>query len=201
MKKTYSIALLLIIAIAIGAITALQINLASQVVTEDFEQNLGEENFGEWSANKQVPQDPNNPGHLVQWHIRRASNISRSGAYSAELFIDGKQDDGTIWLERKISVKQNAQVRVSVSFWLYSEQESFNTIAAVVAYAGIAKPAVEEDFAVVGSANEVAGWKNYVYEANVNTDSTSEAWVAVGISVRWETTMTYYIDDVRIETA
>jgi len=201
LKKTYSIALLLIIAIAIGAITALQINLASQVVTEDFEQNLGEENFGEWSANKQVPQDPNNPGHLVQWHIRRASNISRSGAYSAELFIDGKQDDGTIWLERKISVKQNAQVRVSVSFWLYSEQESFNTIAAVVAYAGIAKPAVEEDFAVVGSANEVAGWKNYVYEANVNTDSTSEAWVAVGISVRWETTMTYYIDDVRIETA
>ncbi|HLE75212.1 MAG TPA: hypothetical protein VI864_04110 [Candidatus Bathyarchaeia archaeon] len=201
MKKTYSIALLLIIAIAIGAITALQINLASQVVTEDFEQNLGEENFGEWSANKQVPQDPNNPGHLVQWHIRRASNISRSGAYSAELFIDGKQDDGTIWLERKISVKQNAQVRVSVSFWLYSEQESFNTIADVVAYAGIAKPEVEEDFVAVGSANEVAGWKNYVYEANVNTDSTSEAWVAVGISVRWETTMTYYIDDVRIETA
>jgi len=201
LKKTYSIALLLIIAIAIGAITALQINLASQVVTEDFEQNLGEENFGEWSANKQVPQDPNNPGHLVQWHIRRASNISRSGAYSAELFIDGKQDDGTIWLERKISVKQNAQVRVSVSFWLYSEQESFNTIADVVAYAGIAKPEVEEDFVAVGSANEVAGWKNYVYEANVNTDSTSEAWVAVGISVRWETTMTYYIDDVRIETA
>jgi len=201
LKKTYSIALLIVIAIAIGAIIALQINLASQVITEDFEQNLGEENFGEWSANKQVPQDPNNPGHLVQWHIRRASNVSRSGAYSAELFIDGKQDDGTIWLERKISVKQNAQIRLSVSFWLYSEQESFNTIAAVVAYAGIAKPAVEEDFAVVGSANEVAGWKNYVCEANVNTDSTAEAWVAVGISVRWETTMTYYIDDVKIEIA
>jgi len=196
LKKTYSIALLIIIAIAIGAIIALQINLAPQVVTEDFE-----ENFGEWSANAYVPPDPNSPGNTVQWHIRRASNISHSGAYSAELFIDGKQDDGTIWLERKISVKQNAQVRVSVSFWLYSEQESFNTIAAVVAYAGVAKPEVEDDFAVVGSANEVAGWKNYVYEANVNADSTSEAWVAVGISVRWETTMTYYIDDVKTEVA
>jgi hypothetical protein len=202
LKKTYRIiTLLIIITIAIGAITALQINLAPQGITEDFEQNLGEENFGKWSANAHVPPDPNNPGYPVQWHIRRASNVSRSGVYSAELFIDGSQDDGTIWLEQKISVKKNAQVHVSVSFWLYSEQESFNTIAAVVAYAGIAKPAVEDDFAVVGSANEVAGWKNYAHEANVNMVSTAEVWVAVGISVRWESTMTYYIDDVRIETA
>lgn len=196
MKQTYGIALLLIIAIPIAAIIALQVNPAPKVVTEGFEQNLGE-----WSSNAHVPLDPDSPGNPVQWHIRRASNVSRSGAYSAELFVDGKQDDGTIWLERKISVKQNAQVRVSVSFWLYSEQESFNTIAEVVAYAGVAKPAVEDDFADVSSANEVAGWKNYVYEVNVNADSTSEAWVAVGISVRWETTMTYYVDDVRIETA
>ena len=116
-----------------------------------------------------------------------------------ELFIDGKQDDGTIWLERRISEKENAQIRVSVSFWLYSEQESFNTIAAVVAYAGAAKSAVEDDFASVGVANEVAGWKNYAYTADLNTDSNGAAWVAVGLSVRWETYMTYYIDDVKIE--
>lgn len=116
-----------------------------------------------------------------------------------ELFIDGKQDDGTIWLERKISVKENAQIRVSVSFWLYSEQESFNTIAAVAAYAGTAKPNVEDDFAIVGFANEAAGWKNYAYTTDLTTDSNGEAWVAVGITVRWETYMTYYIDDVRIE--
>jgi len=92
-----------------------------------------------------------------------------------ELFIDGKQDDGTIWLERKISVKTDAQIRVSISFWLYSEQESFNTIAAVVTYTGIAKPQIEDDFAIVGFANEAAGWKNYAYTANLSTDSDGEA--------------------------
>ena len=121
--------------------------------------------------------------------------------HSMELFIDGKQDDGTIWLERKINVKNNAQIRVSVSFWLYSEEESFNTIAAVAAYAGTAKPKVEDDFAIVGFANEAADWKNYAYTAKLNTDQNVEAWVAVGITVRWETYMTYYIDDVRIEIA
>lgn len=121
--------------------------------------------------------------------------------HSMELFIDGKQDDGTIGLERKISVKKNVHIRVSVSFWFYSEQESFNTMAAVVAYAGRIKPKVEDDFVVVGFANEAAGWKNYVYTVNLNTDSNGEVWVAVGISVRWETYMTYYIDDVSIEIA
>ncbi|HUT16830.1 MAG TPA: hypothetical protein VMW84_00850 [Acidobacteriota bacterium] len=171
------------------------------MITDDFEQNVGEGELGEWFINGHVPQDPNNPGHTVQWHIRRVSNISRSAMHSMELFIDGKQDDGTIWLERKINVKNNAQIRVSVSFWLYSEEESFNTIAAVAAYAGTAKPKVEDDFAIVGFANEAADWKNYAYTAKLNTDQNVEAWVAVGITVRWETYVTYYIDDVRIEIA
>jgi hypothetical protein len=198
LKKTLGIAvLIMIIVIAIGILSALRINVAPPLI-EEFEQNLGETNFGDWTANQHVPQAPNNPGHLVQWHIRRASNISRSGAYSAEFFIDGRQDDGTIWLERKVSVKKNAQVRLSISFWLYSEQASF-TIAAVVAYAGTTRPTVEEDFAIVGYANEATGWKNYAYVADVNTDSTGEAYIAVGITVRWETNMTYYVDDIVFE--
>ena len=200
MKKKHSIAALFVtVAITIGILGFLYVNLAPNVITEDFEQNLEEGDFGEWSINGHVPQDPNNPGHTVQWHIRCVSDISRSATHSMELFIDGKQDDGTIWLERKISVKANAQIRVSVSFWLYSERESFNTIAAVAAYAGTAKPNVENDFTIVGFANEATGWKNYVYTVNLNTDSNGEVWVAIGITVRWETYMTYYIDDVRIE--
>jgi len=199
LKKILGIAVLIvIIVIAIGIINISRIHVTPPLI-EEFEQNLGETNFGDWTANQHVPQDPNNPGNLVQWHIRRASNVSRSGAYSAEFFIDGRQDDGTIWLERKISVNKNTQVRVSISFWLYSEQESFNTIAAVVAYAGTTRPAVEEDFTVVGYANEAQGWKTYSYVADVNTDSTGEAYIAVGITVRWETTMTYYIDDIVTE--
>ncbi len=171
------------------------------MIIDDFEQNIGKGDFGEWFTKGDVPEDPNNPSYMVQWQIRRVSNISRSSTHSMEFFIDGKQDDGTIWLERKISAEEHAQIRVSALFWLYSEQESFNTIAAVVAYAGTTKPNVEDDFAVVGFANEAAGWKSYVYTADLTTDSNGEAWVAFGISVRWETYMTYYIDDVRIEIA
>lgn len=163
-----------------------------QTYSESFENG-----FGEWSADADVPEDPNNPGQPVEWHINRVTNVSHSGQYSLELFIDGRQDNGTIWIERKIGLKKRSQVKVS--FWLYNEQESFNTRAVVCAYVGAENPEVEENFYVLGSADEVAGWKNYAYTAIIDADSSGEFWVAVGISVRWETYLTYYIDDVEIE--
>jgi len=158
-----------------------------------------ENGFGEWTADADVPLDPNNPGHAVLWNITRVTDAAKSGQYSVELFVDGSQDDGTIWIERSIVVKRNSQVQVRVSFQFYSAQESFTTIAAVVAYAGVRNPETEGDFAVVGLANEVAGWKEYSLAAVVDTGSSEELWVAAGISVRWETHMTYLIDDVEIE--
>ncbi|MEM3041303.1 MAG: hypothetical protein QXG97_04675, partial [Nitrososphaerota archaeon] len=148
-----------------------------------------------------VPLDPNNPGHYVEWHIKRATNVTHSGQYSLEFFIDGRQDDGTIWIERKINVRKNAEIRAKISFYLYSETQSFNAIAGVVAYINVSDPAKESDFVDgrLGQANQLAGWKKYEYSAAVNSGSNGEVWVAVGITVLWETRMTYYVDDVEVE--
>jgi hypothetical protein len=125
------------------------------------------------------------------------AKVSRSGNYSLELFIDGRQDDGTVWIEHKIEARKRLQVKVS--FWLYNTEESINTRAVVCAYIGVEKPDAEEDFYVLGSADEVAGWRNYAYTVFLENASSVDVWVAVGISVRWETYLTYYIDEVEIE--
>jgi hypothetical protein len=165
-----------------------------QIIKENFENG-----FGEWVSDADVPLDPNNPGHAVAWNITRSTDVASSGQYSLKLFIDGTQDDGTIWIERKIAVRKNALIHVNISFDFFSMQESFNTIAVICAYAGIRNPEVEESFGVIGSANEVAGWKRYSLTATIDTGSSEEIWVALGISVRWETCMLYYIDNVEVE--
>lgn len=115
-----------------------------------------------------------------------------------EFYIDGRQDDGTVWIERKLSVKTNSKIQVTVSFDFYSESESFNVIASVVGFAGSSNPEVEAEFTVLGQANEVSGWKRYTHTATLNTGSSGEVWVAIGISVRWETEMTYNLDDLKV---
>jgi len=157
-----------------------------------------EEDFGGWIGDADVPPDPNNLGSLVDWNVSRITSPVKSGQYSVKLYIDGRQDDGTVWIEKALSTKRNAQIQVEVSFDFYSESESFNVIASVVGFAGSSNPEVEADFTVLGQANEVSGWKRYTHTATVNTGASGEVWVAVGISVRWETQMTYNLDDVKV---
>jgi len=190
-KKVY-VLVALMAALIIFVIGVWLLLPSPQKYSESFENGMGT-----WIADADVPEDPNNPGQPVEWHIRRVENPSRSGRFSLELFIDGRQDDGTIWIETKIESRRRSQVRVS--FWLYSEEQSFNTLAAICTYIGAENPEAEDDFYVLGAANEVAGWKKYEYSAVLDSSQSGEAWVAVGISVQWETYLTYYIDDVEVE--
>ena len=159
----------------------------------DFEQG-----FGEWTKDADVPPDPNTPGHPVAWSVSRVASPAHSGQYSVEMYVDGRQDDGTVWIEKKLATENNSRIHVEVAFEFYSEQESFNVIAGVCAFVGISDPEAEADFTVIGNANEVTGWKRYNHSATLQTDSKGLVWVAVGITVRWETEMTYNFDDIEI---
>jgi len=193
MKLSFKIYFVIGILIVVSAVSVWHFYPKPIVYSESFE-----EGFANWEADADVPPDPNNPGHPVAWSVSRVASLTHSGQYSVELYIDGRQDDGTVWIEKKISVKNNSQIQVKVSFEFYSEHESFNVIAGVCAYVGISNPEAEANFTVIGHANEVAGWKRYTHETTLHTGSSGEVWVAVGITVSWETEMTYNIDDVKV---
>jgi len=193
MKLSFKIYFVIGMLIIISVVAVWYLYPTPIVYSESFE-----EGFATWEADADVPPDPNNPGHTVTWNISRVTSLAHSGQYSVKLYIDGRQDDGTVWIEKKMSVKNNSQIQVKVSFEFYSELESFNVIAGVCAYAGVSNPGAEANFTVIGYANEVAEWKRYAYETTLHTGSSGEVWVAVGITVRWETEMTYNIDDVKV---
>ncbi len=152
-----------------------------------------------WTQGSDVPDDPNNPGQPVAWSITQSTDQAIDGQYSARFFLDGQQDDGTIWLAREFDVTAGRTYAVTLSFSFWSETESFNTLAKVALYAGGKAPDVEADFNVDMAANEVAGWKTYTYIADATATSNGKIRVAFGISAVFETEMTYYIDDVEIE--
>lgn len=194
-KSTLTIALIAVIAIGVVVAWLLfpRLQPEQMTLTDDFENT-----FGEWTLDSDVPPDPNNPGETVAWTIERVSNNSYSGTHSLLLQIDGRQDDGTIWIERKIELQPNSLKPVNLSFQLWSESESFNTIAVFVGYIGVENPEKESDFQVIDPANQVAGWKEYSLSKELNSGATGEVFVALGISVRWETEMSYYVDRTQI---
>ncbi len=163
--------------------------------TVSFEERF-ERGLSQWQQGSDVPEDPNNPGNPVAWFVEASADRAAEGNGSARIFLDGRQDDGTIWLARAFDVPAGRTVSVSFSFQLWSETESFNTLAKVAAYAGAAAPDLEEHFDTDRAANRAAGWETYAYEFTVDGGSDGTVWVAFGISAVWETEMTYYVDDV-----
>jgi hypothetical protein len=155
--------------------------------------------WNSWEKAADVPDDPNRPGQKVAWAIDTSEEQAIQGNKSAKFTLDGRQDDGTIWLARSFRAPANKAFLMDLSFMFWSASESFNTLAKVAAYAGRLKPQREADFHVDQAADQAAGWKAYRYQFNVHSGVEGTVWVAFGISVVWETEVAYYIDDVVLQ--
>jgi hypothetical protein len=161
------------------------------LLEEGFENGLAE-----WEQGADVPDDPNNPGQPVAWSIQQSDVVSVEGDYSARYFLDGRQDDGTIWLVRSLQVEPATRYTVTLAIDFWSETESFNTIAKVALFVGTDPPNKETDFDTSRPANQMEGWETYSLQAEVTSDINGKVRVAFGISAVWETEMTYFIDNV-----
>jgi hypothetical protein len=93
---------------------------------ENFEAHLGN-----WETGADVPEDADRPGHPVACSIELSQDQSSEGAVSARFFLNGKHDDGTIWLVRPFNVPANRSetVRWGMVFREPGSLEIFLTIA------------------------------------------------------------------------
>ena len=176
-------------------------------VDEPFEQGLDD-----WDRDADVPEHPET-GMPVEWSIELSTERARSGERSARFVLDGSQDDGTIWLVRPVTVKAGTAYSGDLTVRAWSASESFNTLANLVCLTTTARPTVEDDFPPSGDVwtgegrstaglrqplNRREGWDEYSVSWSTPPLDTDRLWLAVGISVVWETTIRYFVDDVAL---
>jgi hypothetical protein len=121
---------------------------------------------------------------------------------SASLMFDmgnGAGDDGTLWIEKQFAVSPTVPTNISVTFQLFSpEQSDFNNFE-VKAVISTENPEVQPDFVTIGETNMAAGWVPYAYGQTITAPS-GQVWVALGIRVAFESPRTYWIDHVTVST-
>ncbi|MFC7167393.1 hypothetical protein [Halospeciosus flavus] len=142
-----------------------------------------------WSVGTDLPTDPNTGGP-VETDVRVTGERASSGERALELSIDGRQDDGMVWVQQPVDLGHGSTLAVDV----YSPQESFNTITKVAAFAGPDRVLRESEFDTSRAVEDHGGWKTFEYPV----DGDGLGVVAVGISVVWETEVTRWVDDVRL---
>ncbi|WP_188879886.1 hypothetical protein [Halarchaeum grantii] len=142
-----------------------------------------------WERGRELPTDPNT-GAPVASAVTVSDEQASEGSRAASFFIDGRQDDGTLWVAQTTDLSDADTLAVDV----WSPEESFNTITKVAAYAGPERPLTESAFDTTRAVEDHGGWRTYEYPVESATDGL----VAVGISVVWEAEVRRYVDAVRL---
>lgn len=184
--------------VVIGAISLIvQAGGAAQAATspqptatykESFEQDMGG-----WQ--------PVSDGLARAWRVYRTTEQASDGEFGVGFETDGRDDDGTVWIQRAFRAQPNTTVTVSLSFSLHSRSAGAVNGWNVVGFAGTRTPRSEEDFSVIGKTDRAGGWAPYTFRTRVTTDGSGTVWVAAGVSVLWETIRTYYVDLVETTIA
>jgi len=147
--------------------------------------------LGPWGADGDLPFD-SNIDLARQWHVRGTRTEAHEGHRSLFMYLDGRSDDGTIWVERWIPVDPDTNLTVDLSFAFGREA---NIATAPVYYIGFTDPEMEDDFELLPLED---GWHVYKVSQAVFTGERTRLWIAVGLTVSWETEVYHYLDSIDI---
>lgn len=165
-----------------GTVPAEASSLIGSTSRESFERDMGG-----WVADTD--------GRARAWRIYRTNERAHDGTIGLGYFLDGSNDEGTIWVERAMPTQRNATVTVSVSFWLRNFRASDVNFWGVAGFAGTRDPETQFDmWPPIGITDQKPGWVQYSFTRTIKTDNTGIVWVATGIRATWETIRTYHLD-------
>ena len=183
-KELYSSATALAFALAFAVNAAV-----ADTIFESFETG-----FGPWQAEGAIG-PPDQPAW--EWSVTRSQDQASDGTWSLDFTADGSHDDGTVWIERMLTLPAGTW-NIDVQFDFWAEVDAQVGTWEKVAFIGTFDPEQQADFTVVG-LEDFAGWTEYSHAETVVMTNPGIVWVAVGYRIAFETeSRTHYFDAVTI---
>jgi hypothetical protein len=177
--------------IVVAAVAVLFLAFAGPAAAVPIAQESFESGFGQWV--------PETDGRAPTASVTLSTEQAFDGSHSVRIFMDGRKDDGTTWIEAQFAGPPWARVRVNLTFQLWSPGAGVAGGWLVVGYAGTGDPKAETDFTRLGYTDVVAGWRPYHWGWTFRMDATGRFRVALGTSVVWEVQKAHHIDSVRVD--
>lgn len=142
----------------------------------------------------------------IDWSVTRSQERAKDGNVSIKLYLDNINDQGKIWIQNAFTVEPNQFYQAKVSYALASKDwgdlNHFTIITGILQK----DPQTRDDLTFSfqdktgNSESADAGykWLQKEYQITLRSGETGILYVVIGIWGTWETSRTYYIDDVLI---
>lgn len=205
LRKRMVVASLALCAVVVGAI--LIYVLAPDLFKRNGGQGNGtsffsfEEDMQRWEA-KALDLDLANS--TIEWSIARSQDRWKDGHSSLRFYLENWNDKGKIWIERRFAVEPNAWHQVSVRYAFASADWGDANFFVLITGVLQEPPRTPGELVYQGYTGNGAGsdvgyvWLDKNYSFSVESGSTGELYVVIGVWGVWETPRTYYFDAVEV---
>ena len=149
-----------------------------------------------WTANGTDLLDP-----PVHWWINRTTTQAMDGTTSLQLQLDNLNDAGKIWIQRAFHVDPTSQYYISVSYQFGTSDYGMNLfriITSVTAEPPASAGLIYQDETGNGVNTTNLIWFPKSYDFVATSSATGTLYISIGVWGTWETSRTYYLDDVNV---
>jgi hypothetical protein len=190
MRKSLYLMVTLLLLILAGC------NIANMPQTTNFSFEQGMEG---WIASGT---DLSNPPD--QWSIEPSQNTASKGDTSLKFYLDNVNDAGKIWVTHAFDVKPQTHYQVEVTYEFASADYGDMNLWKMITGVALEAPKTAGELVYQGDTGNGRGseegwvWQRKTYNFDIRTGPEQELYVTIGIWGTWETSRTYYLDDVDV---
>ncbi len=139
----------------------------------------------------------------INWSVGRSDEISTDGDYSVRFYLENFNDAGKIWMEKTFDVDPNSiyDIKISYNFATadFGDLNLFNIITTVLGKSLSGRETLNYE-GDTGHHSDAEGyvWLDKEFEYIVETDDSGQIYINIGVWGSWETTRTYFVDELNI---
>jgi len=140
----------------------------------------------------------------VVWSIHPSDEYAADSSYSMQFYLENYNDAGKIWIQKPFSVEPQKDYIVNINYKFASRDFGTANLWTIITGVHLLPPDSAQELIYQGNTgngfNFDTGyvWLDKHYEFNINTETSNNLWIVVGIWGNWEVPRTYYIDSLSI---
>jgi hypothetical protein len=140
----------------------------------------------------------------ITWSIHPSDEYSIDSSYSMQFYLENYNDAGKIWIQKPFIVQQQKDYIVNIDYKFASRDFGLANLWTIITGVYLSPPDSAHELIYQGYTgngfNFDTGyvWLDKNYEFNINSDTSNNLWIVIGIWGNWEVPRTYYIDSLSI---
>jgi len=138
------------------------------------------------------------------WSIHPSDERAIDSSFSLRYYLENYNDAGKIWIQKSFNVEKQSDYSVNIDYKFATRDFGMANLWTIITGVHLSPPDSANELIYQGHTgngfNFDTGyvWLDKNYGFNINSDTSNNLWIVIGLWGNWEAPRTYYIDSLSI---